>query len=435
MTSQGIQEALSYQTCQICEENEAFYFCRCTGILYCRHCSPHHHAKYPHAIHQVRLVSALGENLEEYRRRSEELAKAAAELWKNVERAEQFAVEFAEMMQNVIDHCVRYRSWKLKQLDREMRKLQTVIKSAIEEANACLDLDLQPVSTLGRAVWSLSPEQLPRFTYTVSTLDLLTLCQSWAQHQNNLFSRSDILPHDDPFFAAVSCDQVELYNVNTERLTRRTLPVDFGNGGSYIALDRHSLLCLGGNPKSTSVYRLDLPSLQLTSLPPLRTARDSAGVAKTPQFVYVFGGKYSNSCEKYALEECEWMPLSNMKYNRSSFTPCTFRTVIYLASSMTTLVIESFSTETEIFIELPVLLPVQMHWQASVAFVLSKELCVLTSSGCMGRWNIEREREFRLSVTDKSCWSCQQPLFVDSRVLISDGGRVKEFNLESYTFI
>ena len=45
-----------------------------------------------------------------------------------------------------------------------------------------------------------------------------------------------------------------------------TLPVNFGMGGSYLPLDRHTLMCIGAYPASTAVYALDLHSLILTAL-------------------------------------------------------------------------------------------------------------------------------------------------------------------------
>lgn len=138
------------------------------------------------------------------------------------------------------------------------------------------------MSSLGQAVWNRSSEELQVFSYTVSPPDLQTLCQSWAHYQNHLHGLSQ-----PPFFAAIYKNAVELYNVSTQQSTRHTISVDFGDGGSYITLDRRTVMCLGGNPKSTAVYELDLSSLQLTALPPLRTARNGAGVAKTPRFVYV----------------------------------------------------------------------------------------------------------------------------------------------------
>lgn len=439
MAAQPFQGASSNRTCQFCSVNEASHYCDCMQppALFCLDCGGRHNAKFPRVIHPAIPIVALSQSPEEYRCRSEALANAAAELRKNVERAEQFSVKFGEMMQQVVDYCVNYRSWGLQLLQTETEELRTWSEYAIEEANTCLDQGLQPASPLGHAVWTLPPEQLQVFTCAMNAPDIQTLCQSWAQYQNHLHSFSQPLQQENSFYAAVTRNSVELYNVSTQESTQHTISVDFGNGGSYIALDKQTLLCLGGNTMSTTVYTLDLSSLLLTSLPSLHISRCGAGVAKTPRFVFVFrSAPGSVSCEKYALEGCEWVPLGNMKHGRYGFTPCTFHALIYLPSPKTTLIIESFSPETELFTELPVTLPIQMQGSPSVAFVASEELCVLTGNKQMGKWNIEVESEFRLSATERNCWSTQPPLILDSLVLIADAisGKVMKFNLETPSF-
>ena len=69
-----------------------------------------------------------------------------------------------------------------------------------------------------------------------------------------------------------------------------------------------------------------------------------------------------------------------------------------------------------------------------MAFIVNKELCLLTTGNQMARWKIDTEREFRLSDTGKTIWSNQQPLIVGSLVLIACFGGIMPFNLETYTF-
>ena len=53
----------------------------------------------------------------------------------------------------------------------------------------------------------------------------------------------------------------------------------------------------------------------------------------------------------------------------------------------------------------------------------------------MARWKVDTEREFRLSDTGKSMWSNQQPLIVDSLLLITCAAGVDQFSLETYTYV
>lgn len=122
MASQGSQGVMGNVFCYICERKTASHFCKCTGAMnfFCVDCSSRHQAKYPQASHRFMPIEAL----EEYRLKSEVLKRAAAELRKNVERAERFSLKFREMMQQVIDHCVNYRTMGLQLLQTEIEELR-----------------------------------------------------------------------------------------------------------------------------------------------------------------------------------------------------------------------------------------------------------------------------------------------------------------------
>lgn len=248
------------------------------------------------------------------------------------------------------------------------------------------------------------------------------------------------LPIDTPTdqFAVVFRNQVELYGLQSQQ---STLEIDLGWGVSYIQTDKRTLLCIGGHPASTKVYALDLPTLQLVPLLPLKSPRAWAGVAKAAHFAYAFGGfDGSNplkSCEKFGLHEKHWLPVGKMREGRYRFTPCIFHALIYLPCPRTTLTIETFSPETDVFAPLSVAIPSKLLGCDSVAFIANEELCILTDWKQMGRWKVESEREFRLYPTAKKCCSSQSPLIVGSIVLIANNctGRVEKWSMESHTFI
>ena len=457
---------LGNKTCEFCQSCEASHFCNCVQppALFCLDCCGRHSAKFPRTIHHAIPIAALSQNPNEYKRRSKTITKATVELRKNIERLEQCHREFADMMQKCIAFLTEYRELWLQRLQLEKENLQQAIEAAIQETTDCLDKDMKPVSPLARAIWSVPTEELEVFSYSVNPPSLQTLCESWAFYQNYLQSlcerfsqsplqeevkeeslrRSSTMDTPSDVFAAVFEDKVELYDLNTQQSTRHTLAVNFGIGGSYLALDKRTLLCLGANPASTAVYSLDLLSLQLTPLPLLRIPRLGAGVAKTSHFVYVFGSYPEKTvCEKYALHAKQWLPLPDMKHGRVYFTPCTFRALIYLPCPWATPVVETFRPETEVFTELPVTLPLEMTkgwWSVamdgSASFVVNGELCVLNEGMQMARWNIQREAGFSLVLTDRVCWSTQPPLLIaNSLVFIANCGKVEKFSLESYTFL
>ena len=146
-----------------------------------------------------------------------------------------------------------------------------------------------------------------------------------------------------------------LYDTQGQLLSEHTLSVDFGVAGSYIEADRNTLLCVGG---SSAVYSLDLSSFQLSSLPSLCTPRAFAGLAQVNVHFYVFGGCADgrlSSCEKMHLSGQCWTQISSMNYPRVFFTPCHFRSLLYLASAFDHYKVETFDAETETFVVLPVL--------------------------------------------------------------------------------
>ena len=405
-------------------------------------------------------IGALNLGPEGYKLKSEAISKATAELRKNVTQAEQCSKECADFLQECINYLAEYRSWLLQKLQRDTEEMRSAVEQAIQEVNFCLEQGVEPAYPLAVAAWTLSCEELHVFRYTVTHPDLPSLCGTWVSYQNDLKTLCEGFPArpsqrreevkepfvkpvppiaaaSDDIFAAVFENTVELYQLNTQQSTQKDLPVNFGHECSYIAIDKHTLLCIGAFPDYKSVYQLEVPSLQLTFLPSLRSPREAAGVAKTSQFVYVFGGiPCKESCEKYSLTEKTSLPLSSiMRYGRCYFTPCSLWALIYLPCPFTTPIIESFNPGTEVFTELPVSLPRHMKDLFSVAFIAQGELHVLTENKLMAVWKIESESSFRLSHVDRECASTQPPLIAGSLVLIAYHGNVMKFSLESYSFV
>ena len=148
--------------------------------------------------------------------------------------------------------------------------------------------------------------------------------------------------------------------------------------------------------------------------------------------VFAFGGYDGRAltvCEKWSMQL--WSGLKDMHYARGNFTPCHFKSLIYLAAARATdhRAVESFSPHTEIFTVLPVSLPTQLRLgQGSVAFVANGELCLLTCGSQMACWVIQPGSEFRLSVTNRECCSLQQPQIVGGEVFIACGVEVEPRN-------
>jgi len=248
------------------------------------------------------------------------------------------------------------------------------------------------------------------------------------------------LPQTPTTMAGVWENTAFLYDIQSQNVSTGTLSVNL-DGGSFIEAGRNQLLCVGGTyPSSSAVHSLDLSSFQLSPLPFLSTPRVFAGLAKVNAHFYVLGGfneineERLGSCEKMQLSDTRWTQISSMKHPRGYFTPCHFRSLLYLASAGVQAV-ETFNADTEVFAVLPVSLPPQLRARPSVAFIAHGELCLVTGNKQMARWKIETEREFRLYDTKQGSCSTQQPLLVGSLVLIASCREVQKFSLETYSFL
>ena len=438
MADPAFQGDANNRTCQFCQQHEASHFCKCTGspTLFCLDCCGQHNAKYPRAIHQAIPIAALSQNPEEYMRKYEALTKAATELRSNVERMEQCSRDFAKMMQNCINYVTEYRDWWLQQLQTEKEALAVAIETAIQEATSSLDQGVEPVSALAQAMWVLPTEELHVFEYTVSAPDLSTLCTNWAHYHLKSVSEGFAPAPEEPppnLFAAICMQSMELYDFNTHKATQHQLPTCIWSG--YIQVDRITVLIVG-----KQVMTLDLLTLQITPLASLSTPRNFVGVAQVDNTVFAFGGSgsdYSPSvlCEKGSVLPTRWTPLPPMHYARSCFTPCFFKSLLYLVSTWAKEV-ESFSPHTETFTVLSVSLPAQIQLNSpSVAFVANGELVLQTSRKQMARWKIGCEAHFRVSALDRGCCSYHPPLIVGTEVYIANEAKVGKWSLETERFV
>lgn len=461
------------RTCQLCQLQEATYFCTCHDPppLFCIDCFPHHHNKYPNSIHSTIPIAALGRNPGDYLAKCEALKKGEAELRRNLLQMDQFIQEFEDLIQRCINYLTKYRNWRLQNLQTEKDQLSTSIEAAVQETRDCLNQGTQPRSMLAQALWFLPHEQLSVVSYSVTIPNLETLCGTWSSYkmdwqslvqslsrvrvqspevvkQSVVANRPQEIPETEfpiSVYTYITRNKVATYNLSSGQSSESTISIDFGSGGSYIQVDSQTLLCIGASPATTGVYELNLVSFEVTSMPSIRVPRDGAGVAKSGYIVYVFGGEgahsptHLKSCEKYALLDKNWLTLGDMHEARCGFTPCNFRSLIYLLCPYSTRSIETFSPQTEIFTVLPVSLPTQMVRAGSVSFVVNGEIYILTNEKQMGRWRVESDREFQLFPIDRGCCSTQPPLIMDSLVLIGNNyheiERVELFDTATYTFI
>lgn len=188
MAAQSYQGPLSNRTCQVCLTNDATHFCDCEGqpTLFCIVCVGTHSGKDLRTVHKAIPVAALGTNLEEYRRRSHALKETVAALRRNLDLVDQCCQEFNQMVQASIDYFTTFRSRWLSKMQTEREALTTVIEEAVVETTNCLDQGGEPVSLLGKALWTLHPDQLQVVHYSITFPDLKSLLQTCSSYHSDV---------------------------------------------------------------------------------------------------------------------------------------------------------------------------------------------------------------------------------------------------------
>ena len=346
--------------------------------------------------------------------------------------------ELDAKVQEMIDSLVALRATKVEQLQVLKATLAREVPLGLEEVERTLPEERPLLTTQFGPLFRECTQRtapLRLFTYSLEACSPLALLHFRFQ----LEATQQLLPAS---FAGVYHDQAFLYDVGTEKITRKTLSVNFGTAGSYIHLDRERLLCVGAQPASSAVYLLDLHSFQISTLPSLSTPRYAAGVGKLNSRLYAFGGANTSnqglrSYETLHLSDKHWTNLGSMTHPRGAFTPCHFRGLLYLVSCWTcsNRSVETFNPDTQLCTVLPIILPPLILDAGSVAFVYSEELCVLTERKQMLRWEMGTEQEFRISNTGEMLRISQEPLIVDSMLLIACNGGVSQFCLDTYSYV
>jgi hypothetical protein len=326
---------------------------------------------------------------------------------------------------------------KMNELQEIKGNLMREIPAALEEVERTLPEEQPILITEYSALIRESTERsssLQIFTCTVKA------CPPQSFFSVNYHFAS---PPPPERLAGMYNNQAFLYDIQSQQISKRTISVNFGSGSSYVVVDYNTLLCVGAVPASYEVYSMDLSSFQLTSLPSLSVPRNSPGVAKVKGYLCVFGGGDAgdvvlSSCEKMQLSAQRWERIGSMAQPRMAFTPCSFRSLLYLVSAKkeTQRIVETYNADIDAFAVLGVSLPAQLQLgYASVAFIVHGELCLLTGGRQMARLQIDKESEFRLFETSQATWSRQQPIIVGSMVLIANGLGVQQFSLDTYSFV
>jgi len=442
----------NFTICSLCQVHQAEFFCPCSHpeVLLCGTCFLNHGQKCLESEHILRPLNQLPYYkrpgfFSDLKKRKESLQRIRDQLQSEVNTVDQAIAEAEQTAQSI----AALFNAKVTELRDFKTCLSASVQASLEEVESTLAEDRPQLgSYFGPALRALTDR--PRDFNLLRVRLIIAPVQTWVNLECYVSLPQELLSHSvveaetqvPAKFPVVWNSTLTLFDPRTQQTSKQQLAVDFGGGGSYQETNRTQLLCIGGDPATTSSYLLDLPSCQLTGLPPLCMPRLAPGTAKAGMYVYVFGGfddqkTLQSTCEKKSIHNYESSPIGNMHHPRAWFTPCTYHTLIYLIATCSPnyLNVETFCPEIEAFTVLPILLPSDWKFnRRSVAFVVTGELCVLSFNQQMARWKIGVESEFRLGEIDRGCGSTQQPRLDGNWVLIADAGEVVRFYLDTYTF-
>ena len=443
----------NFTICNLCQIHLAEFFCACTypEFVLCGNCFLEHTHKCLTSEHTPRPLAQLPnykrpEYLETLKKRRETFHMVYDQVWSQVNSVDKVITEI-EQAALEITFLVNSKVGELRLIKAE---LSASVQNALEEVEATLtEQEPKLITYYGPTFRALTerPREFQLLSLRLHTLpphSVVTFESRVSLPEELLGAASFCLAEEVvgcDKFSAVCGRTLTLYDVQTQQTLKNQLAVDFGAGGSYLEMGGNQLLCLGGDPATTATYLLDLVSYQLTKLPPLCEPRRACGVARVAQVVYAFGGFDDKKVLQTASEKSSsltWQSIGCMHHPRAWFTPCEYRSQLYLLATCSPnyTQVETFSPEIDAFKVLSIVLPPQLLFnRRSVAFVVNGELCFLTVNKQMARWKIGKESEFRLEDIDRGCGSAQQPRRVGDLVLIADVGEVLKFSLNTYSFL
>lgn len=200
------------------------------------------------------------------------------------------------------------------------------------------------------------------------------------------------IPQDQSEFPCISMDKLRLYDHKNKHIQEFSLQTSFTQGTVFCILSPISVLCIGGEPASSSVGLLDVSTREIEIWPGTYVRRAYPGVAKVGESVYVFGSYRPRlaSAEKMQICTKTWSGIRDMSEARSCFMPGVHLTNIYLFCLFEAAArgMEVFNTITECYHSVPMHFPFTEECYAHT-FIIRDELMVITSTAYIGKWKIQ----------------------------------------------
>ena len=222
----------------MCGRSAAKFFCACTApeTLLCENCLGKHMSQDLMLVHQTRQIELLRiyKNPQGMERMAA-LRKVREEAMQSIQEVDRAITEFSTKVQELIVALTVLRATKVEELQGVKATLAREVPCGLEEVERTLAEERPLLTTQFGPVFREridKPAPLSLFAYTMET------CSSLALLRFHLANSQEISR-----FAGVYEDKVFLYEVESQRITQHTLSLNFGMGGSYVEVDRDTLLC------------------------------------------------------------------------------------------------------------------------------------------------------------------------------------------------
>lgn len=400
--------------CSECNQYIAVVFCTCDSkeVFICYDCMESHFLKKAGRTHASYDLAALKDyKTPGYMERREErvvaLPKVRKQVSKSVKEVEKCIEEYCTKVDELVALLIKQKEetvelllkkrWEIEDSLREVEdtlaedqpNLKTVHGGFIREQ---LDSGWSHFSLFGYSVNMGNPQLSVTLNITMSASSELGK------------------------FPCIFGDKLRLYDLSDKHISEFSLPTSFTQGAVFCLLNNSSVLCLGGEPASTSVHLLDINTREITVMPDTRTPRSYPGVAKVDGNVFVFGSYHPSlaSAEKLQLRAETWSDIRDMNEARSCFMPGVYRTDIYLLCLFEVAVrsLEVFNTESETYRDVPVQLPLIDECYVHTFFV-GEELMIITSTAHIGRWKMQSSDPMRVCDIEDTSQAIVKTMYVE----------------------
>ena len=226
------------------------------------------------------------------------------------------------------------------------------------------------------------------------------LCVHWVQtlyptfHPLSANLMREICAFLDYFhtkIAAISNDQLWLYDVQRREVVQMHLSLSFSYGSVYCFPSPQRLMCIGSFPDMQCAFLIALSTGEVERIAPLREYRIAPGILPYQGNVYLFGGlnkERTKSCEMRGKGTGKWRVLPEMACQRANFSPCLYgQEVILLSVHAVSPILELFHIIKETFQAVSLAIPVTKPTFAC-QFIQNDDLIVITEEKVLLKWRI-----------------------------------------------